>query len=69
MSHFSINDHPRVKQGLKTVLQFVGYDTVDWVRVVMYRDCFQFVRDLGPEKLDVLEISGGVHWRRPAAES
>jgi SAM-dependent methyltransferase len=64
MSLFSINDHPRVKQRLKTVLHFVGYDTVDWVRVVMYRDCFEFVRSLGPENLDVLEISGGVHWRR-----
>lgn len=25
----------------------------------MYRRCFEFIRTLEPEKLDVLEISGG----------
>jgi SAM-dependent methyltransferase len=64
MTLFSINNHPRAKRGLKSVLQTVGYDTVDWVRVVMYRESFKFLRQLGPENLDVLEISGGVQWRR-----
>jgi SAM-dependent methyltransferase len=64
VTFFSIHDHPQLKQRLKTVLQAIGYDTVDWVRVVMYRECFKFLRELGPENLDVLEISGGVHWRR-----
>ena len=30
----------------------------------MYRQCFAFIRDLGPERLDVLEISGGPQWKR-----
>jgi SAM-dependent methyltransferase len=64
MSLFSIHNHPQVKHRLKAVLQTIGYDTVDWVRVVMYRESFKFLRELGPEKLNVLEISGGVQWRR-----
>ena len=64
MSLFSIHHHPEVKRRLRTVLQTIGYDTVDWVRVVMYRQSFKFLRQLGPERLDVLEISGGVQWRR-----
>ena len=49
---------------LKVFLKFLGFDTTDWVRVVMYRRCFEFIRTLEPEKLDVLEISGGPQWRR-----
>jgi SAM-dependent methyltransferase len=49
---------------LKGILRSIGFDTTDWVRVVMYRRCFEFVRGLGPENLDVLEISGGPQWRR-----
>jgi SAM-dependent methyltransferase len=64
MTLFSLKDHPQVKRGLKTVLEAIGYDTVDWARVEMYRESFNFLRQLGPQKLEVLEISGGVHWRR-----
>jgi SAM-dependent methyltransferase len=49
---------------LKNTLSRVGFDTTDWLRVVMYRQCFDFIRSLRPETLDVLEISGGPQWRR-----
>src|SRR5258708_29127104 len=50
----------KIRQGLKNI----GFDTTDWVRVVMYRRCFEFIRTLGPEKLDVLEIAAGPQWKR-----
>ncbi|GJE62293.1 methyltransferase domain-containing protein [Methylobacterium trifolii] len=50
----------RVRNGLNAV----GFDTTDWVRVVMYRECFAFVRSLDPQQLDALEISGGLQWSR-----
>jgi SAM-dependent methyltransferase len=56
--------NPSVKSLMQRVASAVGYDTMDWVRVVMYRECFAFIRSLQPEKLDVLEISAGPHWRR-----
>jgi SAM-dependent methyltransferase len=34
------------------------------MRIVMYRRCFAFLRSLHPERLDVLEISGGPQWTR-----
>jgi SAM-dependent methyltransferase len=49
---------------LKSALKKVGFDTTDWLRVVMYRRCFEFIRGIRPETLDVLEISGGPQWRR-----
>jgi SAM-dependent methyltransferase len=48
----------------KTQLARIGFDTTDWIRVVMYRECFAFIRSIRPETLDVLEISGGPQWRR-----
>jgi SAM-dependent methyltransferase len=48
----------------KSILKKFGFDTTDWVRVVMYRRCFEFICTLKPESLDVLEISGGPQWRR-----
>ena len=54
----------RAKSKLHAVLRKVGLETDEhWVRVVMYRECFAFLRALGPETLDVLEISGGNRWR------
>lgn len=58
---------PRLKEGLRRALEGIGYDTADWMRIVMYRRCFAFVRELEPERLDVLEISGGPQWRREFA--
>lgn len=55
---------PRLQARLRRALHAVGYDTTDWMRVVMYRQCFQFIRELGPERLDVLEISAGPQWVR-----
>ena len=56
--------HPSAKDELARALHAIGYDTTDWLRVVMYRECFSFIEFLGPERLDVLEISGGPQWRR-----
>jgi SAM-dependent methyltransferase len=54
----------RRRAALKQLLDRVGFDTTDWIRVVMYEECFAFIRSLGPEQLDVLEISAGPQWRR-----
>jgi SAM-dependent methyltransferase len=59
---FVTDDYSRAK--LRMVLTTIGFETADWVRVVMYRRCFEFIRTLKPENLDVLEISGGPQWRR-----
>ncbi|KAB1069570.1 class I SAM-dependent methyltransferase [Methylobacterium planeticum] len=56
----SASSRDRVRRALNAV----GFDTTDWVRVVMYRECFAFVQSLHPERLDTLEISGGVQWTR-----
>jgi SAM-dependent methyltransferase len=45
-------------------LNTIGFDTTDWVRVVMYQRCFSFLSTLDVGSLDVLEISGGPQWRR-----
>jgi SAM-dependent methyltransferase len=55
---------PQLKARLRRALHAVGYDTTDWMRIVMYRRCFEFVRSLGPERLDALEISAGPQWVR-----
>lgn len=60
----AIRARPEFKAKLKSMLDAVGYDTTDWVRVVMYQRCFDFIRTLKPETLDALEISGGNQWRR-----
>jgi len=59
-----IRSHPGAKERLGKALRTIGYDTTDWLRVVMYRECFAFIDSLGPEQLDVLEVSGGPQWRR-----
>ena len=59
-----LRSHPSTKDELARALHAIGYDTTDWLRVVMYRECFSFIEILGPERLDVLEISGGPQWRR-----
>ncbi len=53
------------KERIKSLLRAFGYDTEHWLRVVPYQTCFSWIEALGPEKLDVLEISGGDHtWQR-----
>jgi SAM-dependent methyltransferase len=44
--------------------QLIGYETADWLRIVMYNSCFDFVKGLDPARLDVLEIAAGPQWRR-----
>jgi SAM-dependent methyltransferase len=56
--------HPALKERLRKALSAVGYETTDWMRIVMYRRCFAFIAGLGPEQLDTLEISAGPHWAR-----
>jgi SAM-dependent methyltransferase len=58
-----LSDHSS-RARVKAILKTFGFDTTDWIRVIMYRRCFEFIRTLEPEKLDVLEISGGPQWRR-----
>jgi len=53
-----------VRIKIKNIAGRIGFDTTDWARVVMYRECFAFIESIGPETLDVLEISGGRQWRR-----
>jgi len=55
---------PQLRSSLSRFAKQIGYDTTDWVRVVMYRKCFEFIRDLGPERLDAMEISAGEHWQK-----
>lgn len=52
------------RERARALLSKAGFDTTDWIRVVMYQRCFAFVRTLGPENLDVLEISAGPQWKR-----
>jgi SAM-dependent methyltransferase len=59
-----IRKHPRLKDRLRKTLHSIGYETDDWVRVMLYRDAFAFIRQLAPENLDVLEVSGGPQWQR-----
>lgn len=55
---------PALWEKLRGVVRRTGYDTTDWVRTAMYRDAFAFIQSLQPDKLDVLEISGGNQWTR-----
>jgi SAM-dependent methyltransferase len=55
---------PAVWEALRNAIRATGYDTTDWVRTVMYRKAFDFIATLEPERLDVLEISGGNQWKR-----
>jgi SAM-dependent methyltransferase len=59
----TLRRHPEFKDKLLGLLRAIGYDTTHWMRVVFYRRAVEFIRSLGPEKLDVMEISGGPHWK------
>ena len=58
---------PALWEKARRIVRSTGYDTTDWLRSVMYRDSFAFIRSLDPERLDVLEISGGNQWNRDFA--
>jgi SAM-dependent methyltransferase len=54
-----------VRMKIRHMAVRIGFDTTDWVRVVMYQECFAFIESIGPETIDVLEISGGNSpWRQ-----
>jgi len=59
-----IRSRAGLKEKLRKVLGAIGYETADWVRIVMYRQCFEFIRQLDPSTLDVMEISAGPQWIR-----
>ena len=50
------------KEKIKAWLRHLGMEHEDWVRIVEYRECFNFIRSLHPERLEALEISGGGRW-------
>lgn len=60
--HKYLLSNSKVRETAKSVLVSFGYDLTQWARVVMYEKCFEFVRSLGPEHRDVLEISAGPYW-------
>jgi SAM-dependent methyltransferase len=59
-----VNEVATSRERVRRLLNAVGFKTTDWVRLIMYQRCFDFIRSLGPEKLDVMEISAGPQWRR-----
>lgn len=63
LAHSAERD-PRWRSTIRSLLKNIGFDTTDWIRVVMYERCFEFVRSLGPARLDALEISAGPQWKR-----
>ncbi len=60
----ALSRRPAVRERFRRAIRAAGYDTTDWVRTVMYHKAFAFVAELCPEKLEVLEISGGNQWTR-----
>jgi hypothetical protein len=59
-----IRSQPELAQKLRKALHALGFETTDWQRVVMYRRCFEFITQLNPSTLDVMEISAGLPWVR-----
>lgn len=54
----------RVKDVVTAVAKLVGYDLRRWTRVVYNEECKRLIAGLGPENLDVLEISSGEAWKK-----
>lgn len=53
----------KYKQKIKKILDVIHYDYGYWNRTVMYQECFKWLKELHPEKLDTLEISAGNFWQ------
>ncbi len=45
------------------------YDTRHWSRIALYDACNAFIRELGPERLDALEISSGHNYQQHGFKS
>ena len=52
--------NPRLKTSLKQALNAIGYDTSDWIRVMIYWEAFKFIGQLGPQSFDLPGISDGL---------
>lgn len=48
---------------IKSWLSAIGYDSRHLTRPVMYARCAELIQQLGPERLDTLEISAGKYFR------
>ena len=59
-----VRARPHLKERLRRPLERLGFGTSDWVREVMYEECFAFLAGLHPERCHVLEISAGNQWRQ-----
>ena len=44
-----------LQKKIKNIAAKIGFESGDWVRIVMYRECFAFIESIGPETRDVLE--------------
>lgn len=58
-----VGNAPQTAARVKGFLRTVGYEPMHWVRAVMYEKCSELISELGPERLDVCEISAGNEWR------
>lgn len=53
----------RAKPVARRALEAIGYDTRHWTRPVMYDTCTRWLKEIGIDRLDVLEVSAGNYWR------
>ena len=53
----------RMKRIITNFAKAIGYDLRHLIRVVYQDDCLRWINQLGPQTLDVLEISAGAAWR------
>ena len=56
----ALQKRPALREKLRSAIRQIGYDTTDWVRSVMYERSFEFIRALGPERLNVLGYQGEI---------
>lgn len=59
-----VRARPALKATLRAPLERLGFGTADWVREVMYEECFAYIERLGARNLHALEISAGTQWQR-----
>ena len=52
------------KRRITGLARTIGYDLTHLQRKVCYEHCRRLIEELGPSRLDVLEISAGDAWRR-----
>lgn len=59
-----LQKRPQLAAKTKRLLAAVGYDYQHWSRAAMYPQAFALIEELGPQQLDVLEISAGERFRK-----